>query len=432
MFENLLYEQNIHWIGRKYNIGVEREILSKIEDLLNIDHIISISGVRRSGKSFLLRQIIHKILTLKVPKRNILVLNLETPDLINYRDDPKILDKIYDEYMNISNPEGRIFVLLDEIQFIKNWEVWVKNKYDTNKGNIKFIITGSNADLLSSELTTLLSGRVIEIKNYPFSFKEFLTSKGINFHSKHEIYLNRHKIKKLFDVYLKNGSMPEISTKTNDYVIKEILANYLYTIIFKDVVPRFSVRDLNTIEKVAIYAITNVSREFSYNRVAKFLNSSDTTVSEYIYYLSRSYLLFELKRISTSLKQQYTSIKKIYCVDTGFPSHIGFKFNEDKGRMLENLVFIELKRRGKEVYYHKGKKECDFIIKENLNIVQAVQVSQTLINEETRKREVSGLVDALKTYNLKEGLILTEDEEDEFEEKGFRIKVMPVWKWLLK
>ncbi len=432
MFEKILYEQNIHWTKKEYDTGVERELLSRVEKLLDIDQIIAISGVRRSGKSYLLRQIIQKLTARKIPKESILLLNLETPELVNYRDDLTILDKIFDDYLRIVSPKGKIFILLDEVQFLKDWEVWVKNKYDMNKGKIKFIITGSNADLLSSEFSTLLSGRIIEIKNFPFSFREVLKLKGVNFASEQEIHLNRHIIRRLFSLYIENGSMPEIASKTDKYVIKELLSGYLSTIIFKDVVPRFSIRDVHTIEKVAMYAITNIAREFSYNKVAKVLGSSDTTIAEYISYLSRVYLLFELKKISKSLKKQYTSVKKIYCIDTGFSTHLGFKFNEDKGRLLENLVFLELKRRGKEIYYYRERKECDFVIKEGLNVVQAIQVTLTLIDQKTRKREIEGLIDVLKSYRLKEGLILTEDEEDEFEEKGFKIKVMPVWKWLLQ
>ena len=159
------------------------------------------------------------------------------------------------------------------------------------------------------------------------------------------------------------------------------------------------------------------------------------TINKYIRFLHEVYLLFDLSIFDYSVKKQMVNLNKIYCIDNGFFEAISFKFSENYGRLLENLVFIELKRQGKEIYYHRKKKECDFIIKKGLDIVEAIQVTQSLENEdrgaETKKREIEGLLDACKSYNLNNGLILTDDEEDEFIQDDIRIKVKPIWKWLL-
>ena len=192
-----------------------------------------------------------------------------------------------------------------------------------------------------------------------------------------------------------------------------------------------NIRNNTDIYNLLYYLITNASKEFSLNTLSKITQLSVDTVKEYIEYATFSYLLFIVNKYDYSLKKQLVNPKKIYCIDTGLANSISFKFSEDKGRLLENLVFIELKRRGKEIFYHKGKKECDFVIREGLDIVEAIQVTTSLEDYETRKREISGLKDALKTYNLKEGLILTEDEEEVIEEDGFKIMVKPIWKFML-
>lgn len=324
--------------------------------------------------------------------------------------------------------------------------MFVKRLYETKK--YKIYVTGSSSKMLSKEIATELRGRSLPINVFPLSFKEYLKFKNIDIKDEVELIRNRHRVLHEFRNYMIYGGFPEI---VNEELKYRVLNTYIDLIVYKDVIERYKIKNLELLKNLIKHLSTNIAKEFSVNSYFNFVKNSfyvsRDTISEYLGYLQDIQFVFLVPMFSYSFKKQLVNPKKIYCIDTGLANSVSFKFSEDKGRMLENLVFIELKRRGKEVFYHKGKghaplrtshyyggtgKECDFVIREGMDIVEAIQVVASLEDYDTRKREVSGLIDALKTYDLKEGLILTEDEEDEFEEKGFMIKVKPIWKWLLQ
>ncbi|MDD3175479.1 MAG: DUF4143 domain-containing protein [Candidatus Nanoarchaeia archaeon] len=196
---------------------------------------------------------------------------------------------------------------------------------------------------------------------------------------------------------------------------------------------RYKLSDERSLKELAKYLLSNVGKEFSYNKLKKSLDfGSLNTVKNYISYLENSYLIFSVEKYDNSLKKQLIANKKVYSIDTSFINNVSFKISEDYGRILENVVFIELKRREKEIYYHKDNKECDFVIRDGLNIVEAIQVTKNLSSEETKKREIEGLIEAMNKYKLKNGLILTDDEENEFIIENKKIIVKPIWKWLLE
>ena len=207
---------------------------------------------------------------------------------------------------------------------------------------------------------------------------------------------------------------------------------YFDTIILKDIVARYNLKNYEYINKVALFLLSNIGKPLNFNKIAISLNLSYNLIDNYFEYLKNTYLFFEINRYDYSLKKQFSNRKKVYCVDNGILSNISFRISEDYGRYLENTVLIELKRRGKEIYYHLGKKECDFIIKSGIEIVQAIQVCRTLQNKDTESRELDGLTEAMRQYGLKEGLILTEDEEAGYNIDNLSITVKPVWKWLLE
>jgi uncharacterized protein len=214
---------------------------------------------------------------------------------------------------------------------------------------------------------------------------------------------------------------------------KEILTTYYKTILYQDIIQRFNIKKPRELETLFNYLISNCGSQFSYNSLKKFLDIDDKTIKEYILYLEDVFLVYNLNKFDFSLKSQIKSNKKIYSVDTGFMRNISFQFLEKVASLYENIVYLNLDFENRDIFYFISKNgyECDFVVKEGLNIVSAIQVCKNLDDEKTKKREVRGLVEALKELNLETGLILTEDEEYEFEERGFKIVVKPIWKWIL-
>ena len=414
--KKIIFEENVDF--DKKEEGIVRDKLNKIEELKKIPHIIIISGLRRCGKSTLLKQIKSKL----YPDKNNAYLNFENEKLFNFQ--IQEFDKIYESFLQLDEQNEVFF--LDEIQNLENWEVAIRRLYEKK---IKFYITGSNASLLSKELGTKLTGRHVNITLYPFSFKEYLKFNGIKLEEK-SLYLTENiaKIKKYFDKYTKEGGIPEYLKYKN----KEIIQNIYTDILYKDILVRYKLTDKKSLKELSKYLMSNIGRKFSYNKLkSMLLLGSVNTVKKYVDYLENSYLIFQLEKFDYSLKKQIVNQKKVYVIDPIFSSIVSFTFSQDIGRILENLVFLELKRREKEIYYHFEDYECDFVVKEGLEIIQAIQVTKSLSDLDTKKREFQGLLDALNTYKLNEGLMLTQDEEGEEIVEGKKVVIKPIWKWLL-
>ncbi|MCK4532843.1 ATP-binding protein [bacterium] len=402
------------------DIGISRESLSQIEKYLKLPHSIIVSGIRRSGKSTLMSQIIKKF----YGKNAVNYLNFEDERLINF--ELADFNKLYELFIELFG-EKKIF-FFDEIQNVQNWEAFVRRMQDRK---CKFFITGSNASLLSKELGTKLTGRSVTVELFPFSFKEFLSFKGYKFVRNNLLLTQeRGEIKKYFNEYIRKGSMPEYLKYKDTIVLKKVYEDILY----RDIVARYEIKEIKILRELSLYLLSNVGNLFSYNKLKSFFKlGSMNTIKSYIGYLEDSFLFFTVKGFSSSLKKQMVSPQKIYCIDNGLINTIAFRFSKDKGKFLENLVFGELKRRGKEVYYYKTKNnlEVDFLIKEGIKIDTLIQVTQTLSGNKVREREIKALVLAMDELKLKKGLILTEDEEEEIKVKNKTITVIPVYKWLL-
>ena len=395
----------------------------------NLKKIISIIGSRRVGKTYICYQIISElILKENVEKENILYINFED-DRFDFKvENLDLIIQAYGElYPKINF--SKCYFFFDEIQEVKDWEKFIRRIYDTYTKNI--FITGSSSKLLSKEIATSLRGRSLSFEIYPLSFKEYL-----DFHNvKVDIYYQKSlfEIKNLFEKYML-GSYPEIIDYNDEFRFKTY-QEYLNVMIFKDIIERYNLKNREVLNIFIKKTISNISTEFSINKFHNELKSQGFKISkDLIYelpnYLEDIYLVFFLEKYDSSVLNRSLSSKKVYVNDLGF-SKI-FKFNENRGRLLENLVFIELKRRSKEIYYHKAKKECDFVIKKGLEIIEAIQVATNMDDIDTRNREVVGLIDAMKTYNLKEGLILTEDEEGVEQHLDKTIRIVPIWRWLLE
>lgn len=429
MLEDYLYEQNTHWQNLPHEAGIDRELLHRIEGFTEIDQIITITGIRRCGKSYLLKQIINQLLKTGITADNILFVNLELPAFAGKACD-EVLDVVWDTYKKLKNPSGRIYVLLDEIQTIGQWENWIRYKYDQNKGNIKFFLTGSNSQLLSGELATKLSGRVIETKLYPFSFREYLSYHDLPCEEAQHLVIHKQSIMHLFDEYLTTGAMPELLSISSKETKRELLSSYFSTIVFKDIVPRFSLRDAFLIQNLALYLMGNATGLLNLEKTAQYHHTNRNTVRNYIAYLEYAFLCFSLPKFDFSTKRQQLSQKKTYSIDNGFGHLLAFRFSPDRGKLLENLVFLSLLRQHDRLFYFRNQHECDFIIYQDPIEASAIQVCYEL-DSSNQKREVRGLRSAMKACNLNHGYILTYDQQTTISHESHDINVIPVWKWLL-
>ena len=302
-----------------------------------------------------------------------------------------------------------------------------------NNGH-KFFITGSNASMLSNELGTRLTGRNVMVNLYPFSFMEYIdfldVSLGIE-----DLYSTekRVQLKKMFDVYLRKGGMPEYVAYDN----KDALKNVYDDILYRDIIARYDIKDVKALRELAMYFLSNVGTEYSYNKLKKMLMlGSENTVKTYVEYLENSFLVSTITKFSYSLKKQSAAQKKIYCIDNGFVDALAFQFSENKGQFLENLVFVEMKRRYEEVFYYKTENsyEVDFLVREGNQCKGIFQVTQNLEHAATYKREVRALQKAMEELKIDKATILTEHEYDKNEiqvEQGV-IEVLPVCKWILE
>lgn len=418
--ENLyqvFYEQQKDFNNFKENI-IDRDAAKNINNLLSLKIPIIITGVRRCGKSFLLK-IIQKKSNLQ--KKDFFYLNFNDERLVNFsiEDFQKIID-----FLDENDYKNKCLLLLDEIQEADHWEKWIdriKNKYC-------IIITGSNSKLLSSEISTTLTGRSISINLFPFNLKEFLAAKNIKTTDWKLDLQIQAKIRKSFNDYLKFGGFPQAVISNQKIILSELYENILY----RDIVRRFNKNRTKQIKEISLYLLSNIGSDLSFRNLAKMIGIKNLiTAKEMVNSFENSFLFFTINKFSYSVKTQIQNPKKIYSVDVGLPSVIGFNFSQNQGASLENLVAIELKRRNQEIYYYKEKKECDFLIKEKLKIANAIQVCYNL-NDKNKEREIGGLVEAMSEYKLKEGLVLTYDQDNEFNINGKKIIVKPVWKWILE
>ena len=425
LFE-ILRDQNSWHKTPKFQYIDRNEYLEQIEKYLPSKSILILQGPRRSGKTVLLKLFIKDMMEY-INKNYILYVNLEDYRLVQYYS-LELLEKIYDVYREHVNPRNEMYYIIDEIQNIDGFEHFLRTKYD-NEERIKFIITGSNAKLLSKELASLLTGRTLSFEIFPFSFKEYLNYQKVEVedNSYYALESRKHELKHLFNHYCNNGAIPEYL----DDPVKERLEEYFENVILKDVVERYNIRNAKLFKELGIYLLSNASTLTSYNSLSKTFGVSINTIKEYISYLEAAYLFFSVTSFSFSYKKHVTVPSKVYCIDNGLINLVSFKFIENRGKLFENLVFLELNRSKKEIYYHSDKKECDFILKDKLKISSSIQVTVSIQDEKTKKRELDGLLDAIKKYDLNEGLILTEDEYNDYEIDGSKIKVRPIWFWLL-
>ena len=389
---------------------IERDLFKKAISYLQNSFIIIIAGIRRVGKSTLLHQINQN--------HPGYYLNFDDERLVHFALED--FHTLYEVFIEIYG-EKDIFYF-DEIQNINGWERFVRRLHDEKK---KVFVTGSNASMLSRELGTHLTGRYLEINLYPFSFNEFLKMKKWTL-SPEGTSPSKIMVKKHFDEYITQGGLPEfLATQNKDYLIL-LFDNILY----RDVMARYQITNEKTLKELVYLIAGNIAKEISFNSIKNTLKlGSSTTIKEYFGYFENSFLIFLVNKFDYSLKKQMYSSKKAYMIDTGLAVNLGFRISDDFGRLLENIVFIELKRRKKDVYFYREEKECDFVLRNGSKITEAIQVCYEL-NDKNREREVTGLIEAMNKFKLKDGFILTLEQTEEFVIGKKKIHVIPIFRWL--
>lgn len=407
---------------------IRRDSQAFIEKVLKQKEIIVISGVRRAGKSSLMKLITGDLINQdKVPENNILYLNFEDERFIEFKHSD--FEILLETYLELYHPDGRQYFFLDEIQNIPGWEKWVNRLYEFE--NIKIFITGSNASLLSSEIASALTGRNRQIVNFPFSFHEFLRFKQEEIKPT-DLYLREKKLKlkKLFQEYTSMGGFPEV-LKNRDLTLLE---QYFKDIIYRDVIARYNIRNIHEIRELALFLASNIGTIQSYQNLQNLINvKSLNTIKNYLEIFESVYLFLRVDLFDFSVKRQIYNPSKIYTTDIALANSIAFTFSRNLGRLYENIVCIELMRRNQDIFYWKSKnnQEVDFLIKKGLEIEDAIQVCTSLSNDKIKKREIESLLEAKRTLNARNLIILTEDEEDEITENSVKIIITPIWKWLL-
>ncbi|MFZ2889721.1 ATP-binding protein [Sulfuricurvum sp.] len=401
MIKKILQEQNPHWNGA-LSTYAKREQFATLVRYLPLKHIITITGIRRCGKSTLAKTAIHHLIETGVNPKNILFVNLEQPFFLEYRHDATYLETIYEEYLKLLGPKGKIYVIFDEIQFFENWQIYIKSKYESS--DIKFIITGSNSSMLSNDLGTLLTGRSLNIHLDTFSFAEFLDFKGIDYADELARLGNRIEIARAKEEYLRWGGFYEVFTVEDTFTKKEILISYAKNIIYRDIVPRYGIRNSESIERLFFYLIGNACTMLNYTTLASTFELSDKTIKEYIHYFEETFLVSRIDRFHTKPKERIKSMKKIYLKDNGFLQIVP-KFSDNLGAALENGVFNVLAQKHETLTYLKDTYEIDFYVDKTL-----YQVSYDISDEKTKKRELNAF-EAFKKGDESCKLITYESDE---------------------
>ncbi len=412
------------WKTRKLPEVLERKLDLKNE--VGNKLITSINGFRRTGKTYLLLGLAQTLLK-ENTRDNIVYINFEDERVPLKTEFLTSLIPVLKEEL-----DGQLKVLiLDELQNIPLWSKWLRRVYDTE--DIKLFITGSSSKLSANEIPTELRGRFVEKILYPLSFREFLKFKNL------QANIEKTELKKVLREYLKFGGLPAV-VLANEEQKAEILHNYYNTVIRRDIIERFKIKNeeslkalLNLLLNTTTYTISKM-----YNTLKSLnLEVGKSTTQTYLSHIENSYFIQTLKVFSFKMKDQLQQPRKIYLIDNGFITALSSKFSDNYGRLYENLVHLELKRRqtqNQEVFYWKNSQheEADFIVKDGIKIKQVIQVCYELRDYDTKKREIKALLKAGKELKCNNLLAITEDQEGREKIKGKTICYTPLWKWLLE
>jgi len=413
-FQKVIIDQKEEIDLRAGEVLVRRESESLINRNSQLVQIIT--GVRRSGKSTLAHQLYSNL--------NYAYLNFDDERLMSCSPDDLnlLLELLYQEYGDFKH------LILDEIQNIDGWSLFVNRLL---RKKLHIVVTGSNSKLLNVELASHLTGRFSSTELFPFSYREFLEQK--QFLPSSESTKERGLLKSLFNEYCKTGGFPEV---VRDEPAELYINDLFNAIVTRDIVFRHNIKYVRTFRDIALYLVSNFSSELSFNQIKTIFElGSENTAKSYVAYLEEAYLALTLPKFSFK-KQEQLRYRKIYAVDPAFASVLSNNFSNNSGRILENIVFLELRRKATsmnyEVFYYKKQVEIDFVLYRNGRVIELIQVSESIKDKKTYNREVRSLIQGSSELESQELKIITEDEEFVIKQNGQRIEVIPVIKWLLE
>ncbi len=403
--------------------GVHRTVLAHADDFMRSSQIVVVSGLRRCGKSTLQAQLADRYCPDKYYYINF---DDERWSGITAADFPRIHEMLLTQFGE------RRYVLLDEVQNVPEWERFVRRLHDQR---YKVIVTGSNAALLSQELGTRLTGRYHLLELFPFSFAEYLqwAKIDVDTSSSAERATTRTKarLQRAAHQYLERGGIPSVLQSSET----RIAAQLYQDIIYRDISTRYAVQDIRRLKELALYLISNVGRPISFNKLrGQLMLGSVNTIKNYVEYLESCWLFFTVNCFSHSVKQQQIAAKRMYAIDTGMVQQVGFLTSRDVGWMLENCVYVQLRRDTSEIFYVKNADATavDFAVRAGRNIQTLVQACASLRDPATRARELHALESAMRTHKLREGTIVTMNESETIRAPAGRIHVCPLPEWLLR
>ncbi|NOZ91318.1 MAG: ATP-binding protein [Epsilonproteobacteria bacterium] len=407
----------------------DRDIIKKA----SAKEILFIKGIRRSGKSTLLINYIKHLLKNGVSRERILFVNLEDPRFATNLS-LKLLEDIKLSYIYYLNPSDKPYIFLDEVQNIDGFEKWLLKEYELNSAYL--FATGSNSKLLSSEIGSSLSGRYLDVLVYPLSFKEFLTFKGIKIDTPYKLISQKVLVEKEFEEFLSFGGFPKVVLTKEKELKRAELKSYFDSILLRDIVARYNLDNFRVLESLAIYLLSSISNPISINKIKNHLKISYDMANRYFEYLQNAFIIDALSLFDWSYKKQLVNPKKIYSIDLGLTKRVSFEVGKKKGDYLENIVFLELKRRFDEIYYYKTSQnyEVDFLVKDTNKITHLIQVSYTIKEKKTFDREIRALLKAnseLSSKNQIELSLITYDNSKDIYEDNIKIKIINIFEWLL-
>jgi uncharacterized protein len=401
---------------------------------INSGKIITVTGVRRGGKTSVMMDTINQLLLANVGSDKILFLNFDDDRLPFESNDFDIIIQAFRELYPDTKPE-ETYIFLDEVQVANGWEQFVRRLYDSFTKNI--FLSGSNSKMLATDIATTLRGRTLQFEVFPLSFGEycFFTNTNTAVHSLKEI----PKLTVAYKQYVNHTAFPELVLSGYQFM-EQTLQEYYFVMLYKDLVERYDIKNTSALKYFVKRILANLTKSTSINKINNEMKtggikSDKNFLYEVAEHLEAVYFFQKLPRWNPSLNKETFSDKKYYCIDNGFLKALLTRSSSDDGILLENLVFLHLRRQfpfGRGLYFYSGSKECDFVLTQNDVATQLIQVCYAIDNPDTLKREINGLLEAAEHFNCINLLLITNDDEKEIIEKGFTIKVVKAWKWMLQ
>jgi predicted AAA+ superfamily ATPase len=417
------------WGGAKVNAGIEREVTSRLIPFFHTPEVVVLIGPRRAGKTTVLFQVMDALEQTNIPQEAMLHVNLEEPAL-SPQLSIELLDKIYKTYREEIYPRGKAYLFLDEIQNVPHWEKWIRARNESE--NIKFFITGSSSQLMSKELGTLLTGRHISFRVFPLNFREFLRFKSIVLPKKLIKASPAVPIQHALNMFLRWGGFPEIVLAENDRRKELLLKQYFDDILFKDVAMRHRIRDTFALRNLAVYLLTHTGSLISLQRIAKVFEVSLDLARSYCQYLQEAFLIDFISFYSRKAAERQRNPQKVYVTDLGLRNAVSLSLSEDKGHVLETLVYHTLQQQDNDgIFYWKRQGEIDFLVRKGITIQTAIQVlAEGLDKQEVMQREVRSFEEAGRLFPHAHQIIIAGKMPQQIPQIN-HIEIIPLWYFLI-